>query len=93
MHGHLYTSTYMQCMYIAFYLAIADNSLYIFYRNPNPRSRPQFGQIAKILDSNSGYLLSWSDEDKQNNDEGALKLGFPLEASRNLFYDLQTMYK
>jgi len=62
------------------------------YRNPKPRSRPQFGQIAKLLDKNYAYLLSWSDEDKQNINEEALKLGFPLEASNDLFYDLQTMY-
>ena len=61
-------------------------------RNPKPRSRPQFGQVVKLLDSSAGYLLSWSDEDKQNNDEGALKLGCPLHISKNLFYDLQKMY-
>ena len=59
-------------------------------RNPEPRSRPQFGQISKLLDNNSQYLLSWSDQ--QNNEEGVLKLGFPLEASSGLFNDLQTMY-
>ena len=59
-------------------------------RNPEPRSRPQFGQISKLLDNNSQYLLSWSDQ--QYNEEGVLKLGFPLEASSDLFNDLQTMY-
>ena len=62
------------------------------YRNPEPRSRPQFGQISKLLDNKCGYLLSWSDEDKQNNEEDALKLGLPLEEPNDLFYDLQTIY-
>ena len=62
------------------------------YRNPEPRSRPQFGQISKLLDNKCGYLLSWSDEDRQNNEEDALKLGLPLEKSNDLFYDLQTTY-
>ena len=63
------------------------------YRNPEPRSRPQFGKISKLLDdTNSGYLLYCSVEDKQTNKEGALKLGLPLEVSNGLFYDLQTMY-
>ena len=66
---------------------------YVHRRNPEPRSRPQFGQISKLLDTKSGYLLSWSDEDKQNNEESALKLGFPLEVSSDLYYDLQKMYR
>ena len=74
-------------MYIIMYI------VEMFCRNPKPRSRPQFGQIAKLLGSNSGYLLSWSDEDKQNHDQDALKLGFPLETSNNLFYDLQIIYQ
>ena len=63
------------------------------YRNPEPRSRPQFGMISKLLNNtDSGYLLGFSDEDKQNNEEGALKLGLPLEVSNGLFHDLQTIY-
>jgi len=36
-------------------------------------------------------LLGWSDEDKQSKD--AMKLGAPLEAAYNLYYDLQLKYK
>ena len=64
-----------------------------FYRHPDPRSRPQFGQIKKLLTGNSGYLLGWSDEDKQIGGEDAMKLGTPLESANNLYYDLQLQYK
>ena len=64
-----------------------------FCRNPDPRSRPQFGQITKLLGCNTGYLLGWSDEDKQISGEDAMKLGAPLEFANNLYYDLQLQYK
>ena len=63
------------------------------YRNPDPRSRPQFGQITKLLFGNTGYLLGWSDEDKQIGVEDAMKLGAPLASANNLYYDLQLTYK
>ena len=63
------------------------------YRNPDPRSRPQFGQITKLLAGSTGYLLGWSDEDKQIGSEDAMKLGAPLEVANNLYFDLQLQYK
>ena len=63
------------------------------FRHPDPRSRPQFGQITRLLTDNSGYLLGWSDEDKQIGGEDAMKLGAPLESAYNLYYDLQLQYK
>ena len=62
------------------------------YRNPDPRSRPQFGQIASVLAGNVGYLLGWNDEDKQICGEEAMTLGAPLESANNLYYDLQLTY-
>ena len=85
----------LQLLHVCTYMYICTHMLckqYMF-RNPEPRSRPQFGKISKLLDNtNSGYLLCCSDEDKQNNKEGTLKLGLSLEVSDGLFYDLQTMY-
>ena len=52
----------------------------------------QFGQITKLLSDNTGYLLSWSDKDKQIGGEDATKLGAPLENAYNLYSDLQQMY-
>ena len=66
--------------------------MYDLYRNPNPRSRPQFGQITKLLAGNTGYLLGWSDEDKQIIGEDAMKLGAPLAYANDLYYDLQSQY-
>ena len=64
------------------------------FRHPDPKSRPQFGQIMKLLSGNSGYLLRWSDENKQIGGEDAMKLGAPLESANNLYnYDLQMQYK
>jgi len=62
-------------------------------RNPDPKLRPDFGQITKLLASNSAYLLSWSEEDKQIGGEDAMKLGNDLETENNLYYDLQCAYK
>ena len=63
-----------------------------FYRHPDPRSRPQFGQITKLLSGNSGNLLGWSDKDKQIGGEDAAKLGAPLESAYNLYSELQQKY-
>jgi len=63
------------------------------YRNPDPGSRLQFGQIAEVLAGDSRYLLSWSDEDVQIGGENAMRLGAPLENGSNLYYDLQLQYR
>jgi len=62
-------------------------------RHPDPRSRPQFGQISKLLVGNGYYLLNWSDEDKQAAGEDGMKLGAPLECAKNLYNDLQFKYR
>ena len=62
-------------------------------RHPDPRSRPQFGHILKLMiGTNRGYLLGWSDEDKQIGGEDAMKLGAPLQCTHNLYLDLQQTY-
>ena len=63
-----------------------------YNRHPDPRSRPQFGQITKLLAGNGSYLLGWSDDDKQVAGEYGMKLGAPLECSRDLYPDLQCTY-
>ena len=69
-------------------------SMYIIIpRHPDTGSRPQFGQITKLLAGNGNYLLGWSDEDKQVAGEDGMKLGAPLEYAKNLYPDLQTAYK
>ena len=63
------------------------------YRHPDPKSRPQFGQILKLMtDTNGGYLLGWSNEDKQISDEDATKLGTSLQCAHSLYLDLQYTY-
>ena len=37
--------------------------------------------------------MGWSDEDKQNDGEDAMKLGARLESANNLCYHLQLIYK
>ncbi|XP_065893685.1 CUB and sushi domain-containing protein 1-like isoform X2 [Dysidea avara] len=70
-----------------------------FYRmmikcwHPDPRSRPQFGQITKLLAGNGNYLLGWSDEDKKATGQDGMKLGAPLGYAKNLYPDLQSAYK
>ncbi|XP_065899824.1 uncharacterized protein [Dysidea avara] len=60
--------------------------------HPDPRSRPQFGQITKLLAGNVNYLLGWSEEDIQVAGEDGMKLGVPMECVKNLYYDLQSSY-
>jgi len=66
---------------------------FCYLRNPDPRSRPQFGQINKLLARDVRNLLAWSDEDKQTGGEDAMKIGAPLKSANNLYSDLQLMYK
>ena len=65
----------------------------LYIRDPEPKSRPQFGQITQLLAGNHNYVLGWSDEDKQYGGEEAMKLGGHLECANNLYYDLQMKYK
>ena len=71
-----------------------DYNYISLHRNPEPRSRPQFAQITKLLAGSGtyGYLLGWSDEDRQTGGEDAMKLGAPLESTKNLYNDLQHTY-
>ena len=62
-------------------------------RNPEPKPRPEFGQITQLLAGNHNYLLGWSDEDKKYGGEDAMKLGGHLESANSLYYDLQMTYK
>ena len=63
------------------------------FRHPDPRSRPQFGQILKLMTgTKGGYLLGWSDEHKWIGGEDAMKLGAPLQCINNLYLDLQQTY-
>jgi len=64
----------------------------IVFRHPDPRSRPQFGQISRLLAGNGNYLLGWSDEDKQVAGKDGMKLGAPLEFGNNLYLNLQQLY-
>ena len=61
-------------------------------RDPEPKSRPHFQQIAQLLDGDHNYLLGWSNEDTVIAGEDASKLGAPLASANNLYYDLQTAY-
>jgi len=66
--------------------------MYMCGRNPEPRSRPQFRQITRILANDSKYLLGWSDEDKQIGGDDAVILGAPLDSANDLYIDLQHKY-
>ena len=61
----------------------------IFFRHPDPESRPQFGQITKLL---VGNVFEWSDSDKLICGEDGMMLGAPLELTTNLYCDLQQLY-
>lgn len=88
----------IKCWYASSVMFLCNYALTIiihivFYRHPDPRSRPQFGQITKLLSGNSRYLLGWSDKDKQVGGRDATKLGAPLESTYNLYSDLQQTYQ
>ena len=67
--------------------------VFLYIRNPDPRARPQLGQINKVLTKDARYLLAWSDEDKQTAGEDGMKLGASLQSAHCLYPDLQLMYK
>ena len=47
----------------------------------------------KLLEGSGRHLLGWSEEDVHVAGEDATKLGAPLDAAKNLYYDLQTLYR
>jgi len=65
----------------------------MFYRHPNPKFRPQFGQISKVVSTNVKYLLGWSEKDRQSSGQEAMKLGAPLKCGYSLYVNLQQTYK
>ena len=77
---------------VVYPLIVYHSSWFMQCRNPDPRSRPQFGQIVNILAGNNEKLLGWSEEDQQISKE-AMTLGAPRKASTNLYYDLQLTYR
>lgn len=62
------------------------------YRHPDYHSRPTFEDLTRELDRDPEALLSWSDQDNTASSK-AIVLGAPLEAGKQLYQELQEMYK
>ena len=65
--------------------------LYLYYRNPDKSSRPDFAELVHTLSSPVTDLLSWSEEDMRVHPQAAV-LGAPLEAGKDLYPELQGTY-
>ncbi len=63
----------------------------MYIRALNVKQRPQFSNICIELSYPDSKLLHWSSEDKAVNTD-ATKLGVGLDASSNLYRDLQLTY-
>ena len=61
-------------------------------RHPQASSRPTFSQLLQALCQPEIELLSWSEEDMKVHPQAAV-LGVPLEAGKDLYPELQQMYK
>ena len=60
-------------------------------RHPQASSRPTFSQLLQALCQPETELLSWSEEDLRVHPQAAV-LGAPLEASKDLYPELQEIY-
>ena len=65
--------------------------LYLYYRNADKSSRPDFAELVQALSSPVTDLLSWSEEDMRVHPQAAV-LGAPLEAAKYLYPELQGTY-
>ena len=61
-------------------------------RHPQASSRPNFSQLLQAFCQPEIELLSWSEEDVRVHPQAAV-LGAPLEAGKQLYPELQRMYK
>ena len=64
----------------------------MFYRHPEPSSRPDFVSVVQQLSLPDTKLLQWSEEDKAADPEAAM-LGAKLDKATNLYKSLQEQYK
>ena len=72
---------------------VFHNNVVICYltRNADKQSRPDFAELVHALSSPVADLLSWSEEDMRIHPQARV-LGAPLEASKNLYPELQGTY-
>ena len=61
-------------------------------RHPQASSRPTFSLLLQALCQPEIELLSWSEEDMRVHPQAAV-LGAPLEAGKDLYPELQQIYK
>ena len=61
-------------------------------RHPQASSRPTFSQLLQALCQPDTELLSWSEEDVRVHPQAGM-LGAPLEAGKDLYPELQQIYK
>ena len=65
--------------------------LFYMYRCPESSRRPTFAQLVEMLSQADFELLAWREEDTQIGPQVSM-VGAPLEASKDLYSDLQTLY-
>ena len=68
------------------------HTLILYSRHPQASSRPTFSQLLQALCQPEIELLSWSEEDMRVHPQ-AVVLGAPLESGKDLYPELQRMYK
>ena len=61
------------------------------YRCPESSKRPTFAQLVEMLSQADFELLLWREEDTQIGPQVSV-VGAPLEASKDLYSDLQKLY-
>ena len=63
------------------------------HRQPEKSCRPTFSQLVEMLSRADFELFIWEEEDLKGCDQRVKVIGAPLELARNLYSDLQNVYK
>ena len=83
------TSQYI--WYNNFFADLYPCSLLPHHRHPKTSSRPSFTTLVQIFSQAEADLLIWSEDDLSVHSQVSV-LGAPLEAAKDLYPQLQTLY-
>ena len=79
-----------QSVYIYIYIYLLNHVISLC-RNPDYHQRPSAAEIRTTLCKSELFLFSWENENVSTSSKAKI-LGSPLEESKDLFEDLQTIY-
>ena len=83
----------IECWYVIECMESCKSNIYFFhqYRHPETGHRPSFAQLVEMHSRANFELLLWKESDIQTGPQVKV-VGASLEASKNLYIDLQNVY-